>query len=312
MACVTYPPPPKPIEITVPGGAKISSQPTDTHDPCGPVNSIMTLASPAMAAIQPVLDIAGLGIALGDTLVCMLATIGALMVPTGNLAVAAMFPLPTIKNSANNFPIPGFPAGDDTMVPDFGCILEKFPGLLCYVIKMAGIIPHLSMLVTMKDMMNALMEIMSCVQAKLNSLADALGAVPANTGDPVIDAELECAREAIVEFQAHAAGPLSNVIPVVQQMAKMAEPIQRGLPGGVVSLVTLAVNLSIIPFPDQQSKNQFLGLIETLKKGIQIQIPDMTDISDIPVKMNEIRQSMGPVVDGIEQVTQLLEKLENC
>lgn len=312
MACITYPPPVKPISITIPGGAKIFSQPSDTHDPCGPVNSIMNLASPAIGAVTPALNIAGLGISISDMFMCVLATIGALLVPTGNFAVAAMFPLPTIINSANNFPIPGFAEGDDTGVPDFGCILEKFPDVLCYAGKMAGIIPHLSMLVTIKDMLNALMEIMSCVQAKLNSLADALAAVPANTGDPVIDAELECAREAIVEFQAHAAGPLTNVIPVVQQMAKLAEPIQRGIPTGVVNIITMAVNLSIIPFPDQTSKNQFLSLLEELKKGLQIQIPDMTNISDIPAKMNEIREAMGPVVDGIETVTQLLERLDNC
>lgn len=311
-ACIRFPAPAAPVSITIPGGAKITSQSQNTHDPCGPINSIFQFAAPAFGAISPAFDIINAFMAVVEFMLCLLALIGSILALLGNPALAAMFPLPTIKNTADNEPIPGFAAGVDTGIPDVKCAVDNAIVLICRALKLVGLVPQLSMLVTVKDTLNALMALMSCVQAKINSLEDAISLVPADTGDPVIDQELACARDAVGDFVTHAAGPLVNVLPLMQVVTKLAEPIQQGLPGSAANIITMAVNLGIIPFPDAAAKTQFLDLVEQLKAGTLIQIPDFSDVSNISAKMDEIRDKLQPVLGAIDQVQQLTEKLQNC
>ncbi len=311
-ACIRFPAPPPPINITMPGGAKLTSQATDSHDPCGPFGSLFQISAPAFGAIAPVFDILGFIMTLVEFLLCILALLGAMMALAGNPALAAMFPLPTIKNTALNEPIVGFAADEDTGVPDVKCVLDNAIALICKALKLVGLIPQLSMIITIKDALNALLALMSCVQAKFNSLTDALTLIPAPTGDPIIDAELDCAREAMGDFFAHAAGPLTNILPVFALLGKLAEPIQQGLPAPVANLIIVGVNLGLIPFPSQDAKDQFLDVIEQLQAGTLIQIPDLSDISNLAAKMDEIRTKLEPVLGAIEQVQKLTEKLQNC
>lgn len=311
-ACIRFPAPAPNVNITLPGGAALTSQNPDTHNPCGTFDNLFQISAPALGAIQPVFDIVGFVMVLMEFLMCVLALLGAMLALTGNPALAAMFPLPTIVNTANNEPIPGFDADEDTGVPDVKCVLDNAIVIICRALKLVGMIPQISMIVTVKDALNSLLALMSCVQAKFNSLGDVIALVPAPTGDPVIDAELDCAREAMSDFFAHAAGPLTNVIPVFQLIGKLAEPVQQGLPAPVVNLITVAVNLGLIPFPDANAKQQFLDLVEQLRTGLPIEIPDLSDINSLPAKMDEIRQKLAPIVGAIEQVQKLTEKLQNC
>lgn len=311
-ACIRFPAPPPPININMPGGAKLTSMAQDTHDPCGPFGSLFQISAPAFGAIQPVFDILGFIMTLIEFLLCILALLGAMLVLTGNPALAALFPLPTIINTDQDQPIPGFAADEDTGVPDVKCVLDNAITLICKALKLVGLIPQLSMIVTIKDSLNALLALMSCIQAKFNSLTDALTLIPGPTGDPIIDAELDCAREAMGDFFAHAAGPLTNILPVFQLIGKLAEPIQQGLPAPVANLILVGVNLGLIPFPSNDAKQQFLDVLEQLQAGTLIQLPDLSDISDLATKMDDIRQKLGPVVGAIEQVQKLVEKLQNC
>lgn len=311
-ACIRFPAPPANINITLPGGAALASQNQKTHDPCGPFGSLFQISAPAFGAIQPVFDIVGFIMVLMEFLLCILALLGAMLALTGNPALAAMFPLPTIKNTADDEPIPGFASGEDTGVPDVKCVIDNAILIICKALKLVGLIPQLSMIVTIKDALNALLALMSCIQAKFNSLTDAMELIPAPTGDPIIDVELDCARAAMSDFFAHEAGPLTNIIPVFQLIGKLAEPLQHGLPGPIANLIIIAVNLGLIPFPNDTAKNQFLDLITQLQAGTLIEIPDLSDISDLAAKMDEIRTKLEPVLGAIEQVQKLTEKLQNC
>lgn len=311
-ACIRYTPPPAPIAITVPGGAKLTSQAENTHDPCGPFGNLFQISAPIFGAITPSFDIVNFVMVLVDFLLCILALLGALLAISGNPALATMFPLPTIRNTNDNEPIPGYLKDEDTGIPDVKCAVDQAILLLCRTLKLVGLVPQLSMIVTIKDSLNALLALLSCIQAKFNSLSDAASLIPQATGDPIIDAELDCAREAMNDYFAHAAGPLTNVIPVFQLLGKLAEPVQQGLPPSVANIITIAVNLGLIPFPNSTAKTQFLDLIEELKNGTLIQIPDLTNISDIPATMNDIRTKLEPVLGAIEQVQKLTEKLQNC
>lgn len=311
-ACIRFQPPAININITLPGGARLASQNQDTHDPCGPFGSLFQISAPALGVAMPVFDILGFIMALVEFMLCLLGVLGAMLALTGNPALAVIFPVPTIINTEDDEPIPGPKAGDDTGVPDIKCLIDNAMVLICRALKLVGLIPQLSMIVTIKDALNALLALLSCIQAKFNSLTDALELIPAPTGDPVIDAELDCAREAMGDFFAHAAGPLTNIIPVFQLIGKLAEPIQQGLPAGVAQLVVVAVNLGLIPFPNDEAKEQFLALIEQLKEGLPIEIPDLTNISDIPAKMDEIRNQLQPMLGAIEAVQRLTDKLQNC
>jgi hypothetical protein len=118
------------------------------------------------------------------------------------------------------------------------------------------------------------------------------------------------------DFFVHAAGPLVNIVPLLQAVGKAAEPLQQGLPTSVGNIIRLAVNLKLVPFSNdtagENAKTQFLDLVTQLEQGFAIQIPDFTDISDLSAKMDEIREKLAPIVGAVEQAQKLLEKLENC
>jgi len=317
--CIRISGAPPPINITIPGGVKITSQPSSTQsvpNHCDPIGSVFTLAAPAFGVIQPIFDISALVFAALDFLLCLLALLGAVMMMLGNPMLAMLFPMPTIKNTAPNVPIPGFGTDQDTGVPDIKCVIDNAFAVICKALKLVGLIPQLSMIVTIKDVMNALLALLGCIQVKINSLTDALKLVPANTGDPIIDFELGCARDAISDSMVHAVGPLINVLPMIQGVMKLAEPLQKGLPKNITNLIRIAMELGLIPFPatpeGDQSKADFLVLLTTLEQGLAIAIPDFSDISSISDKMDELREKMEPLIGAVEGVQQLLEKLENC
>jgi hypothetical protein len=184
--------------------------------------------------------------------------------------------------------------------------------VFCRGMKLVGLIPQLSMLVTIKDTMNASMGVMSGVQAKINSLTDALAAIPPNTGDPVIDKELDCAREAVTDALAHAMGPLSSLAPVMQSVTTMSQPITQGLPEPIINLVTIAVNLGAITFTDDDAKTEFFATLEQLKNGTLFSFPDFTNIQDIGQTMDEMRQRLAPILGPLETVQGVISKLQNC
>lgn len=317
--CIRISGPPQPINITIPGGAKITSQPSSTQsvpNHCDPIGSLFTMAAPAFGVIQPIFDISGLIFAAIEFLLCLLALLGAVMMMLGNPLLAMLFPMQTIKNTALNDPIPGFAEGQDTGVPDVKCVTDNAFAVICKALKLVGLIPQLAMIVTIKDVLNALLALLACVQVKINSLTDALRLVPADTGDPLIDFELGCARDAIGDSMVHAVGPLVNILPMIQGVMKLAEPVQKGLPKSITNLIRTAMELGLIPFPattaGDRAKEDFLLLLTTLEQGLAIDIPDFSNISSISEKMDELREKMQPLVGAVAGVQQLLEKLENC
>jgi hypothetical protein len=314
-ACVRLPGPPGQLAIQIPGGAKLVSMPSSTQsipNDCDPVDSLMKIAMPAFGTIQPIFDIIGFIMAFADLFICLMQVLGAISLVTGNPAISIMFPLANIKNTADNEPIPGFLAGEDTGVPDVNCLLDKALGLLCKAMKLIGLIPQVSMFVTLKDSLNSLLTVLACVQSKINSLTDKLQLVPADTGDPLIDTELACAREAIQDAVTHAAGPLGSIIPLMTLVGKLAEPLKHGLPAPVANLIKTAVNLGLIPFPDDTAKTNFLNFVDQLAAGAVFEIPDFSNISDIAATMDDVRNKLGPILPFIDLMQQLVQKLQNC
>lgn len=311
-ACISFPRPPNSVSISLPGGAKLVANAKNTHNQCDPFDQLFQISAPALGTIQPIFDITGFAIAVVDLLLCLIAFIGVLALVAGNPVIAAIFPLPMVRNTADNVPVNGFLEGETTDVPDVQCVIDNLYVVVCKALKLVALVPQLSMIATIKDSLNTILALMSCVQAQFNGLSDAASLVPGPTGDPVIDAELDCARAAIADFGAHAAGPLTAAMPIMQLIGKLAEPIQQGLPAPAANLIRLAVNLGLIPMPDDAAKTQFLGLVDQLQAGTLIEIPDFSDFSDLAAKMDEIRSKLGPITGAIEQVQKLTEKLQNC
>ncbi len=314
-ACIRLPGVPGQLSLQVPGGAKLVSMPSSTQsvpNDCDPVDMLLKISMPAFGTLQPIFDIVGFIMTLVDMFLCLLQILGAMLALTGNPALALIFPLSTIKNTADNEPIPGFAADADTGVPDVTCLIEKAFELICKALKLIGLIPQLSMLATLKDALNAALTLLACIQAKINSLLDKLQLVPEDTGDPLIDAELACAREAIQDAITHAAGPLASLVPLMMLVAKLADPIKQGLPEPIANIIVTAVNLGLLPFPDDTAKQNFLNFVADLQAGIAFAIPDFSDIDNIADKMDEIREKLGPILPAIDTVQQLLQKLQNC
>lgn len=313
--CIRIPGPPQPISITLPGGIKLQSQTNSTQqipNLLDPVQSLFQQAAPVFGAIQPVFDIVNFAMALIMFLLTLLGMLGAILMLLGNPALALMFPPPTIINTADNVPIPGFLEGEDTGVPDATKLIEDALAVFCKGLKLVGLIPQLSMMVTVKDSLNGAMAVMSGVIGKINELNDRLSMIPANTGDPVIDQELACAREALQDALAHSLGPLSNLVPVMQTVGTLAQPLNQGLPKPIIGFIEIAVNLGLIPFPDETAKTQFLGVVESLGNGTFIDFPDFTDISDLPATMDDMRSRLAPILGPLEAVQTLLTKLQSC
>ena len=313
-ACIRIPPPPTPIVITLPGGAKLTSQPSSTQsvpNQLDPLSSLFQMATPALGAVQPVFDIVLFLMAFLTMMTTILAVVGMLLIPTGQVYLSILFPMPKIVNTSFGVPIPGQPAGETT-VPDLNQLISDIANVLCRGMKLVGLIPQLSMLVTVKDTMNASMGVMSGVQAKINSLTDALAAIPPNTGDPVIDKELDCAREAISDAMAHAMGPLSSLAPVMQSVTTLSQPITQGLPEPIINLISLAVTMNVITFTDDDARTEFFATLEQLKNGTLFSFPDFTNIQDIGQTMDEMRQKLAPILGPLETVQGLISKLQNC
>ena len=314
-ACIRIAGPPQPISIMLPGGITLQSQTNSTQSiPNGmdPVQSLFQQAAPVLGAMKPAFDIVGFAMAIISFLLTLLGMLAGILLLLGNPALAQIFPPPTIVNTDDDTPIPGFASGVDTGVPDASKLIVDAMAVFLKGLKLVSLIPQLSMLGTVKDSMNGAMVVMSGVTAKINSLNDAMARIPADTGDPVIDKELACAREALVDALAHAAGPLSNLVPTLQVVSTLAEPISQGLPGGVTNLIEFAVNMNLITFENDAAKADFMTMIETLKTGTLLEFPDLTNISDLPAAMDDIRNKLSPVLGPLESVQSLLVKLQNC
>jgi hypothetical protein len=307
--CIRIAPPPPQISITLPGGIKIQSQPNSSQqfpNALDPVNSLLSQAAPALGAMQPAFDIVGFVMALMTFMLTLLGTLSII-----NPVLGTVFPVPTIINSDVDTPIPGKPAGD-TGVPDPGKLISDALAVILKGVKLIGLIPHLSMLATVKDTLNASTVVMSGVTAKLNDLSDQMSKIPADTGDPVIDAKLACAREAVADAMQHAAGPLSNLIPILQNVSTMSQPISQGMPASVANLLKFAIKNGLIPLPSDEARDELIGVIDGLQQGTLLDFPDLSNVSDLPTAMNDIREKLAPVLGPLEQVQLLLTKLQNC
>lgn len=317
--CVSVPGPPQQVSIQIPGGAKLASMPNATQqipNLLDPFQSLMQAASPALGNLKTVGDIVNFIMALVDFSVSQLELLGFLMALQGNPALAELFPLKTIINTDDDVPIPGFAADEDTGVPDLLRMIETMIKVIVAALKLVGLVPQLGAAAMIKDIVLNIIGFMEAVQAAVNGITDKLSLIPpATTGDPVLDFELECAADAVLQEIEHQLGPLASLVPLMSLVDILAKPLKQGLPAPVATLANVAVNLGLIPFPDEQAKEGFLDLVETMKtEGLPIELPDFGNLSNIPALIDEMKAVLqppgGPDILGlIEQVQELIEKV---
>jgi hypothetical protein len=317
--CVSVPGPPQQISIQIPGGAKLASMPNATQqipNLLDPFQTLMQAASPALGNLKTVGDIVSFIMAIVDFAVANMELFGFLMAAVGNPAIAELFPLKTIINTEDDVPILGTLAGEDTGVPDLLRVIVSLIKVIVAALKLVGLVPQLGAAAMIKDIVLTVIGFMEAIQAAVNGITDKLSLIaPATTGDPVLDFELECAADAVLQEIEHQLGPLSSLVPLMSLVDVLAKPLKQGLPAPVATLANVAVNLGLIPFPNDDAKDGFLDLVETMKtEGLPIELPDFSNLADIPALIDQLKEVLQPpggpdIIGLIEQVQDLIEKV---
>lgn len=337
--------PPPPVNIQLPGGAKISSMASATQgmpNAMDPFQSVIEGVQPALGQVKPVFDIIGFVMALMDVQSYQYKVIGAglSMILPGN-PFSAMFPVPPLKDD-NGDPVPMNPAApgadpEPPFVPDFpGLIpgfLDAIVKLICYAIKLAGLVPQLSTVAAIKDSLLTAMGFMDAAMAQTNSLTDLFSSLPVgNTGVAGLDALADAAGDNAGAQLAAKLGPVGNLVPLMSIVSLLADAAKQPLPAPILTLATLMANtiendppgFGVIPFPDlsdvigaqgepDAQREAFLGMIEDMTvTGLPIEIPDFSDLSSIPVIMDDIKQKLDPILPAIELVQSIMDKLTKC
>jgi hypothetical protein len=318
--CIAVPGPPQQVNIQLPGGFKLSSITNSSQqipNPIDPFQSLMQMASPALGSMKTIFDIVDCVMAVLDLIIAILEIAGLLMLPLGMPILSQMFPLGTVKNIAEGDPVPGLPEGD-TGIPDGTHIRDAVLAVISCALKLIGLIPQLSAAVTIKDVMLSVIGLMEAVQGQVNGIFDSLSLVPpATTGDPLLDFELNCASASMnIEIE-HQLGPLAQIVSLMKLVDILAKPLKQGLPAPVATIVKKAIEFKIIPLADDAARDQLLDLVDTMQEsGLPIEIPDFSNLSDIPAKIEEIKAVLQPeggpdILAFIEQVQDFFDKIIN-
>lgn len=321
---------PSPISIQLPGGIKIGSMPNLTQqipNIMDPFQSLLQGAQPALGAIQPAFDIINFVMKLMQCMVLLAKVIGALMnlISPGN-PFSLMFGVDPmldendepIKDPITNLEIPDFPA----LAP---ALLDCIAGLMGGALKIAGLIPQLSMGVSIKDAVLAAMSFVDAAMAQVNSLTDLFTGLPSpTTGNGLFDALLQCAGDNAKIQLEHKIGPLSSLIPLMGVISLLADAAKQPLPRVIYDMAELMggeppAGFGLIPFPNltavggptpDKQREDFLGLIEELTiSGLPIEIPDFSDLGNLGQLLEDMQAQVEPVLPAIELVQSIFNKL---
>lgn len=312
--CISVEGPPQQVNIQLPGGIKISSMTNGSQqipNSIDPFQSVLQMASPALGSLKVSFDIINCIMAFVDLMIAILEIVGVLLIPTGNIAINQMFPLKNAVNKEENDPFPGQPKGD-LGFPDPTHVVTASIRLIVCAVKLVGLIPQLSAAATIKDSVLQIIGMMEAVMGQINSITDKLALIPPpSTGDSLLDFELSCANDNIQIEIEHQLGPLAQLVPMVAVLDLISKPLRQGLPAPVATLLRTAVGMDLIPLADDAAKENLLSLIDTMEtQGLPIELPDFSDLSDIPAKIDQIKSVLGPdLLNFIEQVQQLVDKI---
>ena len=321
---------PPSINIQLPGGIKITSLTSGTQqlpNIMDPFQSLLQGAQPALGAIQPAFDIIGFVMKLMQCQVMVAKVMGALMglIAPGN-PFSLMFNVDPMLDEDDN-PITDPITGME--IPDFPglapAMLDCIAGLMGGALKLAGLIPQLSMGVSIKDLVLAAMGFVDAAMSQLNSLTDLFTGLPQpTTGNSIFDALLQCAGDnARIQLE-HKIGPLGNLVPLMGVVSLLADAAKQPLPRVIYDLAKFLADsppdgFGIIPFPDLQpvggpnpdtQRQDFLNLIDDLTiTGLPIEIPDFSDLSNLGTLLQDMQLQLDAVLPAIELVQSVIDKL---
>jgi len=323
--CTSIPGKPSPVNIQLPGGAKISSMASGTQqvpNSMDPFQSVLDGAQPALGAIRPVFDIVGFVMKLMNLIILLNKVTGSLMaaVAPGN-PFSALFKVDNMRDDDGEEivpPVPDFPG----LAP---ALIDAVAGAIGGALKVAGLVPQLSTAVSIKDSVLTAMSFADAAMAQTNSLTDLFDSLPAaDTGLSEIDDILQCAADNSLAQLEHKLGPLSNLVPLLSILSLLADAAAQPLPSVIYDMAKLMAatpsdgGLGILQFPDlspvgpspDKQRDDFLALIEELTiSGLPIEIPDFSDLSKLGELLNNLRQKVEPIVPAIELVQSVFDKL---
>lgn len=332
---------PPPVEIQLPGGAKAGSAASGTQqvpNSMDPFDSVLQAAQPALAAAKPAFDIIGFIMAAIEASLFQFKFIGSLvgMFVPGN-PFSEMFKLDDMvdENGDPVLLIPeielvGFAGGP--AIPDFAGaapeFVEKILKVVCFGIKLASLETHVSSAASIKDGVLTAMGFADAAMAQVNSLTDLFtGIPPANTGNSVIDAQLQLAADNSAKQLEHKLGPVGNLVPIMSILSIIADIAKQPLPAAIVDMAKLVAEeppsgFGIIPFPDltaaggptpDEQREQFIGLLEEMAiSGLPIEIPDFSDLSALGDILNDMQENLEPILPVIELLQSILDKVTKC
>lgn len=319
-ACILMAGPPPAVSIKLPGGIDFSSMAMGTQtipNAMDPFAELMKALQPVIAAAKPVIDIVQLVMSFFDLLIKGFQVLGALLTllvgPFNPLS--ALFPVDPVKDADGN-PL-------EPYVPDVGSLLTNLIASLqtvvCGGLKAATLLPQLSIIFTVKDaIMNAIL-FGDAVMASNNSLLDAFDNLPnPDTGNPIIDALLQCARDNAKTQIENKLDPLTSLATLMGVISILVELIKMPLPAPVVMLAKLMASppptgFGLIPFENDQKREEFLQLLDDMAvSGIPLEVPDFSDLSNIGQSLNEMKQNMAPIISIIALIGTVVEKLTKC
>jgi len=319
-ACIKLPGPAIEIRFQIPGGAVLSSLPSATQqipNIMDPFQVLLQASMPALAPIKPVFDIVGFIMCIIELMTNLMALLGALLTLTGAVGnpLSLMFPLPNMKDENGDEISP--PVPDPTKVIEG--LLNSLLCLLGKGMRVGGLVPQLSAAVTIKDAILTAIQFLDAIMAQLNSLIDALSAIPSpTTGDLSIDAKLECVGEnAQLQIQAKL-GVAGGLIPMMALVSTLAKSASRPLPRVIYTAAKILADdpptgFKVLPFPDEDSKTAFLQLLDDMTTtGLPFEIPDFSDLSNLPAKVQELKQSLTPILQAIQLLQMVLEKISKA
>jgi hypothetical protein len=317
-ACIALAGPPSPISIQLPG-FKLPSMPSMSFgipNAMEPFQAMFSLATPAIGAVMPVFDIIGFVMCLMDLLINVMSILGAAMLfMMGPNPLSVLFPLPNMKDGEGNELSPPIP---DPSAAIAG-VIDALMCLICKGLKLGGLIPQISGVFTIKDTLISAMQLGDAVMAQVNSLTDIFANLPpANTGNPAIDILLQCAHDnASIQIEAKL-NPMAGLAPLMGVVSLLAEMASRPLPSAIVTMVKMMANppptgFGLIPFPNTQARDDFIALLEDMAAtGLPIQVPDFSNMADIGVVIEDMRQSLTPIIPTIELLQSVVDKLTKC
>jgi hypothetical protein len=316
-ACLKLPAAPPEVRLTLPGGLQLSSLSSATQsipNSMDPFQSLLTITMPALGPIKPVFDIVGFVMCTLEFVTSLGSIIGGLLTFTGAIGnpLSLLFPLPNLKG----------PNGKDTVppIPDpSAAVVKLVDSLQCLIgkgIKVAALTPQLSVAATVKDAILTAIQFLDAIMGQVNSLVDQLSKIPpANTGIAAVDAKLTCVGEnAQLQIQAKlsVAGALQ---PLMAAVSTIAQAASRPLPRGIYTAAALLANppptgFGTLPFPDAAAREGFLKVLDDMTTtGLPFEIPDFSDLSDLPALVTKMKTQLAPVLQTIQLLQMILDKI---